>query len=227
MSNTTKLIERLYKLGCGGIPEAMDAADALTAQAATIVNLKTVMVAAAEEISAHWDAHCDAEGYGPANLMRRLEDGIPSEYGYTAGAFAKQAATIAEQARELEVLRADAERWKSLYQRAINVANGLTNYVEERPELTHAERRLDKIESEARAAMQSGKAAEPDATKCRKCNGNMRPGTYLAQTMSGTPDFPGDRHAVTVSPSGHGRLAECLKCDLCGWSVTAGKAGQG
>lgn len=36
-------------------------------------NLKTVMVAAAEEIHQHWDAHCDAEGYGPTNLIRRLE----------------------------------------------------------------------------------------------------------------------------------------------------------
>jgi len=51
--------------------------------------LKTVMVAAAEEIHEHWDAHCDAEGYGPANLMRRLEEGISSEYGYTAGRFAE------------------------------------------------------------------------------------------------------------------------------------------
>jgi hypothetical protein len=48
---------------------------------------KTTMVAAAEEIAAHWEAHCDAEGYGPQNLLRRLEEGIPSEYGYTAGAF--------------------------------------------------------------------------------------------------------------------------------------------
>ena len=56
---------------------------------AEIANLKTVMIAAAEEIAAHWDAHCDAEGYGPQNLMRRLEEGIPSEYGYTAGAFAE------------------------------------------------------------------------------------------------------------------------------------------
>lgn len=60
--------------------------DRLRAEAA---NLRTVMIAAAEEIAAHWDAHCDAEGYGPVNLLRRLEQGIPSEYGYTAGAFAK------------------------------------------------------------------------------------------------------------------------------------------
>lgn len=62
--------------------------------------LKTVMVAAAEEIARHWAAHCDAEGYGPQNLLRRLEEGIPSEYGYTAGAF--------------EELRVDAERYRWL-----------------------------------------------------------------------------------------------------------------
>jgi len=59
-----------------------------------IANLKTVMIAAAEEIHAHWDAHCDAEGYGPQNLMRRLEECIPSEYGYTAGAFEALRAAI-------------------------------------------------------------------------------------------------------------------------------------
>lgn len=63
--------------------------------------LKTVMIAAAEEIHAHWEAHCDAEGYGPANLMRRLEEGIPSRYGYTAGAFAQLKA-------ERDAARADA-----------------------------------------------------------------------------------------------------------------------
>ena len=51
--------------------------------------LKTVMIAAAEEIAAHWDAHCDEEGYGPANLMHRLEKGIASEYAYKAGDFAR------------------------------------------------------------------------------------------------------------------------------------------
>ena len=58
---------------------------------------------------------------------------------------------------------------------------------------------------------------------CRKCSGLMKPGVYTAQTFSGIPDFPGDTHPVTVSPAGPGRLAECLKCDACGWSVTIGK----
>lgn len=68
--------------------ETQELADLRRSQAAQIAALKTVMIAAAEEIAAHWEAHCDAEGYGPQNLLRRLEEGIPSEYGYTAGAFA-------------------------------------------------------------------------------------------------------------------------------------------
>ena len=47
-------------------------------------NLHTTMFAAAVEIQAHWEEHCDAEGYGPANLMHRLERGIASRYGYDA-----------------------------------------------------------------------------------------------------------------------------------------------
>lgn len=46
---------------------------------------------------------------------------------------------------------AQADPWRSLYQRAINEANGLTNYVEDRPELRSAERRISKIEDDARA----------------------------------------------------------------------------
>lgn len=44
-----------------------------------------------------------------------------------------------------------AARWEALYRRAINEANGLTNYVEDRPELRRAERNLAAIEAEARA----------------------------------------------------------------------------
>jgi hypothetical protein len=58
-------------------------------------NLVSVMIAAAEEIQQHWQAHCDEEGYGPANLMLRLEKGIPANYpGYKFGAFTKMQAEI-------------------------------------------------------------------------------------------------------------------------------------
>ena len=63
-----------------------DIADRLTADNE---NLRSVMIAAAEEIHEHWDAHCDEEGYGPSNLMRRLEEGLPAEYAYKAGDFAR------------------------------------------------------------------------------------------------------------------------------------------
>jgi hypothetical protein len=63
------------------------------------------------------------------------------------------AATIEAQAAQIDALRARAELWCSLYKRAINEANGLTNYVEDRPELRSAERKLEAIQTEARAAM--------------------------------------------------------------------------
>jgi chromosome segregation ATPase len=66
-----------------------------------IANYKTVMIAAAEEIQAHWDAHCDTEGYGPANLMYRLEKGIPSQYGYTSGKFEQMKSRISDLEKEL------------------------------------------------------------------------------------------------------------------------------
>jgi len=65
-------------------------------------NLRTVMMAAAVEIQEHWDAHCDADGYGPANLMRRLEGGYPEQYGYNAE-------TVVRLEAEIERLRKDAE----------------------------------------------------------------------------------------------------------------------
>lgn len=45
------------------------------------LRLRTVMMAACEEIGEHWEAHCDADGYGPQSLMRHLKDGT----GYYAG----------------------------------------------------------------------------------------------------------------------------------------------
>lgn len=75
-------LRRLYQL-------AMDQHTEIYGLRAEMRLLKTVMVAAAEEIAAHWDAHCDEEGYGPANLMHRLEKGIASEYAYKAGDFAR------------------------------------------------------------------------------------------------------------------------------------------
>ena len=60
-------------------------------------------------------------------------------------------ADVRQMTAEVQALRDDAERWKLLYRRAVNEANGLTNYVEDRPELRRAEKNLTAIEYEARA----------------------------------------------------------------------------
>lgn len=56
-------------------------------------------------------------------------------------------------------------------------------------------------------------------TTCRRCGGKMAPSKAITQTLVGVPDFPGDDRPVTVSPGGPGRLADCMKCQACGWSV--------
>lgn len=76
-------------------------ANDIAALMAENANLKTVMIAAAEELATHWGAHCDADGYGPQNLLHRLEGGIPSEYGYTAGAFTTLTSDFAAARAEL------------------------------------------------------------------------------------------------------------------------------
>jgi len=58
--------------------------------------------------------------------------------------------------------------------------------------------------------------------KCNrpKCDGDMHPGIAMGETFGGTPDFPGCE-VVTVSACGPGYVQRCLKCDVCGHSVTA------
>ena len=46
------------------------------------LRLRTVMVAAHEEITEFWDAHCDKEGYGPQSLVRHLKEGTGYYPGY-------------------------------------------------------------------------------------------------------------------------------------------------
>ena len=72
--------------------------------------------------------------------------------GWSA-AMCQQEEARAAQAAELEAMRKRAETWELLYMRAINEANGLTNYVEDRPELSKIERKLVAIEAAARAAL--------------------------------------------------------------------------
>ena len=82
-------------------------------------------------------------------LAAELEaDGFSPKAHYGAAAELRRLAAVEA---ERDALRAGTERWRSLYTRAINEANGLTNYVEDRPELRRAEKQLEAIQREARA----------------------------------------------------------------------------
>ena len=53
-----------------------------------IYGLQQLIVAAAEEIDENYEALCDEDGAGPANLLRRLNEQLGGNYpGYSAGAF--------------------------------------------------------------------------------------------------------------------------------------------
>ena len=55
--------------------------------------------------------------------------------------------------------------------------------------------------------------------KCYRCHGDMKQGIALVPTFIGTPDFACGE-VVTVSPGGPGRIVECMKCVVCGFSLT-------
>jgi hypothetical protein len=67
---------------------------------------------------------------------------------------------------------------------------------------------------------------------CFKCGGEMHPGIALAPTIRvGCADFPGTSpvdekgrpaRGQTFDFGGPGKVVDCLKCQLCGWSYTKG-----
>lgn len=82
-----------------------DHESALSAANAEIEKYKTIMMAAAVEIREHWEAHCDADGYGPSNLLMRLENGLHGGgYAYTAEDWIKCRERIAELSKLKEEL---------------------------------------------------------------------------------------------------------------------------
>lgn len=82
------------------------------------------------------------------------------------------------------------QAWHALYRRAINEANGLTNYVEDRPELRSAEKRIAKIEEEARAltAAPPAQPQEPVAELLREAHGQIK---HLIEDLTTAEDDGG------------------------------------
>lgn len=58
-------------------PKSSESRIELEAAANELASLKTMCRHAADEITKHWDAHCDDEGYGPRNLVSRLSGELP------------------------------------------------------------------------------------------------------------------------------------------------------
>ena len=58
---------------------------------------------------------------------------------------------------------------------------------------------------------------------CKKCKIKLKEGTALINSLTGLPDFIGDKTICTVSASGNASLHKVLKCPSCGYSITLGK----
>lgn len=83
-----------------------------------------------------------------------------------------------------------------------------------------SERIRDLIAKDYRAMI----AAAPeynDSVICKKCNGNMKQGTAIQNSIvSATPDFPDQLHGVTMSMDGEAAMVSCMKCEKCGNSFS-------
>lgn len=107
-------IDRLGEMLDEERSELSDALAIIDGLRGEVADLHTTMMAAAVEIQDHWAAHCDEEGYGPANLMHRLERGIASQYGYSAETLVRLESQRDQQAQrigELEGLLEHASKY--------------------------------------------------------------------------------------------------------------------
>lgn len=60
---------------------------------------------------------------------------------------------------------------------------------------------------------------------CVKCLSILKQGIAIENTVTGIPDFIGDKDNCTISAGGSGKLIPCLKCPNCGYSVYNKKKG--
>jgi hypothetical protein len=73
MSNNRPVVENMHFIAAANPAAILALIDRLAAAEKEVAYQRTTMLAAKQEIDEHWQAHCDADGFGPANLMRRLE----------------------------------------------------------------------------------------------------------------------------------------------------------
>lgn len=78
MENKTQLSARMLESDLEIVEAALvDVTRLLHKTEKENIKLRSMCIAAAEEIEAHWSSHCDNEGYGPINLVSRLKGVTP------------------------------------------------------------------------------------------------------------------------------------------------------
>jgi hypothetical protein len=113
--------------------------------------LLTVMMAAAMEIQEHWDAHCDKDGYGPVNLMHRLEAGL------TGGGYACTPKQYLELIAERDRIARRAAHLHDMLRLVLPLAKG---YAYEH-DVGSNQRYVDEAQAALEAEMTSDKLANP------------------------------------------------------------------
>ena len=108
MLDLDRIRERMWRVAPADLVALLGEVDALRLRVSALeiaVELwESTGAAAADEIEEHWSAHCDAEGYGPVNLVRRLR-GKPQNYG-TPMEVAVAKAKNEERKRALDIIHA-------------------------------------------------------------------------------------------------------------------------
>lgn len=115
---------------------------------------------------------------------------------------------------QLDALRreiAEYHRWLAEFPAVCRVLENIMLRVEQPLPGTELARyrSISNLRDELRAMRAAGVMA------CRKCGGAMKLGKAMGQTLDCSDEG-------TCSPAGPGKLIDCMKCEACGWSVTAG-----
>jgi hypothetical protein len=108
MLDLDRIRERMWRVAPADLVALLGEVDRLRLRVSALeiaVELwESTGAAAADEIEAFWSAHCDADGYGPVNLVRRLR-GKPQNYG-TPMEVAVAKAKDEERKRALDIIHA-------------------------------------------------------------------------------------------------------------------------
>jgi hypothetical protein len=108
MLDLDRIRERMWRVAPADLIALLGEVDTLRLRVSALeiaVELwESTGAAAADEIEAFWSAHCDADGYGPVNLVRRLR-GKPQNYG-TPMEVAVAKAKDEERKRALDIIHA-------------------------------------------------------------------------------------------------------------------------